>query len=78
MIERARAEATRYPGHAPTHALLGAARLLQLGSARRARMRSREAIWINPFDPDPHCNLVRATDDSAEIGREQKACAELK
>jgi tetratricopeptide (TPR) repeat protein len=76
-IEALEPQATRYPGHAPTHALLGAARLL-LGERSAARDALHEAIWINPFDPDPHCNLVRAADDSAEIGREQKACEALK
>jgi tetratricopeptide (TPR) repeat protein len=67
----------RYPGHAPSHALLGAARL-QLGQREAAREALDEAIWINPFDPDPHCNLARATDDSVQATREQRACDALR
>jgi tetratricopeptide (TPR) repeat protein len=66
-----------YPSHAPTHALLGSARLL-LGEREAARDQLREAIRINPFDPDPHCDLVRASDDPDEIERERRACAQLK
>ena len=39
-----------YPGHAPTHALLGSARLL-LGERAAAREALREAILINPSIP---------------------------
>jgi tetratricopeptide (TPR) repeat protein len=76
-IEALEPQASRYPGHAPTHALLGAAKL-QLGERADASAALREAIWINPFDPDPHCNLARASQDIGEVGREQKACAALK
>jgi hypothetical protein len=38
----------------------------------------REAILINPFDPDPHCDLVRASDDPTEVERERRACGQLK
>jgi len=67
----------RYPGHAPTHALIGAARLL-LGERAAAREALHEAILINPFDPNPHCDLARASDETAEIERERRACDELK
>jgi tetratricopeptide (TPR) repeat protein len=76
-IEALEPQAARYPGHAPTQALLGAARL-QLGERAQASAALHEAIWINPFDPDPHCNLARASDDAAEAGREQKACESLR
>jgi tetratricopeptide (TPR) repeat protein len=66
-----------YPAHAPTHALLGSARLL-LGEREAAREELREAILINPFDPDPHCDLVRASDDPTEVERERRACGQLK
>jgi tetratricopeptide (TPR) repeat protein len=67
----------RYPSHAPTHALIGAARL-RLGEREIARDSLREAIWINPFDPDPHCNLAQAVDDIGEAERERKACEALR
>ena len=76
-IEALEPQALRYPGHAPTQSLLGAARL-QLGERAAACAALHEAIWINPFDPDPHCNLARASDDSAEVSREQSACSALK
>jgi tetratricopeptide (TPR) repeat protein len=66
-----------YPSHAPARALLGAARLL-LGEREAARAELREAILINPFDPDPHCDLVRASDDPVEVERERRACGQLR
>jgi tetratricopeptide (TPR) repeat protein len=66
----------RYPGHAPTHAVLGAA-YVELGRLADARAPLREAIWINPFDPAPHCGLARAADDPAERQREAQACQRL-
>jgi tetratricopeptide (TPR) repeat protein len=76
--ERALApQAVRFPGHAPTHAVLGAARL-QLGKRVEAAESLREAIRINPFDPQPHCDLANATDDSAEAEREGAACSQLR
>ena len=67
----------RYPGHAPSHALLGRAQL-QLGERTAARRALNESIWINPFDPDPHCDLARASDTPSEREREQRACEALK
>jgi tetratricopeptide (TPR) repeat protein len=67
----------RYPGHAPTHAVLGAA-YVELGRLTEARAPLREAIWINPFDPAPHCGLARATDDPSERQREAQACQRLR
>jgi Flp pilus assembly protein TadD len=67
----------RYPEHAPTRALLGAARLA-LGDREGAREHLREALRINPFDPRPHCDLATATDDEAERNREESFCRELR
>lgn len=67
----------RYPDHAPGHAVLGAAEL-KLGHRELAARALRESIFINPFDPSPHCNLAKATDDAAERERETRACATLK
>jgi tetratricopeptide (TPR) repeat protein len=66
-----------YPGHAPAHALLGAARV-QLGERQKAVAPLREAIWINPFDPGPHCDLARASDEPSVVEREQNACSALR
>jgi tetratricopeptide (TPR) repeat protein len=67
----------RHPGHAPAQALLGRAQLL-LGDHAAARASLREAIWINPFDPDPHCDLVQASDDEREREAERSACESLR
>jgi tetratricopeptide (TPR) repeat protein len=67
----------RYPGHAPSHALLGRAQL-QLGERSAAQRSLTESIWINPFDPDPHCDLARASDTPSERERESRACDALK
>jgi tetratricopeptide (TPR) repeat protein len=67
----------RYPDHAPTWAISGAA-WLALGDRARARDALREAIRINPFDPDPHCDLAEATDDAAERTLEQSSCRQLR
>jgi tetratricopeptide (TPR) repeat protein len=69
-------QAKRYPTHAPTQSLLGAAQL-RAGNRAGARAALREALLINPFDPDPHCDLAQATDDEAEARREREACKAL-
>jgi Flp pilus assembly protein TadD len=63
----------RHPGHAPSHALLGRAQL-QLGERTAAQRALHESIWINPFDPDPHCDLARASDTPSE----REPCEALK
>lgn len=67
----------RYPSHAPTYAVLGAARL-RSGDRAGAATVLREAIRINPFDPDPHCNLADASAEAREVERERRVCAELR
>jgi len=67
----------RHPDHAPTQAVLGAARLA-LGERDAARTALREALWLNPFDPAPHCDLAEATDVPAERERERAACRLLR
>lgn len=69
--------ARRYPDHAPSHAVLGAAQL-KLGNTQQAVKSLRESLFINPFDPAPHCDLARATDDAHERDRESRACRLLK
>jgi tetratricopeptide (TPR) repeat protein len=65
------------PDHAPTWSTLSAA-LQASGSDARALEAAHEALWLNPFDPQPHCVLaaVGATDD--ERTREQATCRELR
>lgn len=65
-----------YPDYAPAHAVLGAA-LLALGRPDEARPALRDALWINPFDPSPHCDLYTAAADDAERRREGDACHKL-
>jgi tetratricopeptide (TPR) repeat protein len=67
----------RYPEHAPTYAVRGAA-LFELGRTVEARAALLEAIRINPFDPDPHCRLQRIADDPKTASDEQTACALLR
>jgi len=68
---------TLRPDHAPTWSTLSAA-LQASGSDARALEAAHEALWLNPFDPQPHCVLadVGATDD--ERTREQATCRDLR
>lgn len=66
----------RYPDHAPSQAMLGAARLAT-GDRQGAINALREAIYINPFDPQPHCDLVQASDQESERQRELATCEAL-
>ncbi len=67
----------RYPEHAPTHAVCGAA-LLALGREVEARSELFEAVRINPFDPEPHCALARIPGDDEATRIERSACAVLR
>jgi tetratricopeptide (TPR) repeat protein len=66
----------RYPEHAPTHAVRGAA-LFELGRSQEAHAALLEAIRINPFDPDPHCRLARIGKNAEETRIERAACDAL-
>lgn len=72
-LERARED---YADHAPTWAVSGAA-WLALGEEELARDALRRALHINPFDPQPHCDLARASGDESERGRERAMCDRL-
>ena len=72
-LERAR---ERYPDHAPTWAVSGSA-WLATGDLPRARDALREAIRINPFDPQPHCDLAEAAEAEAERAVERQSCRDL-
>ena len=67
---------SRYPEHAPTHAVRGAA-LHELGRLPEARSALLEAVRINPFDPDPHCRLSRIVEEPDAAATEQRACNTL-
>ncbi len=62
-----------HPQHAPLQALRGAS-LIALARREEAREPLHEAIRLNPFDPDPHCQLARLAPSEAERVREQSAC----
>jgi Flp pilus assembly protein TadD len=66
----------RYPEHAPVHVYLGAARV-RTGDLVRARVSLHEALRLNPFDPQPHCDLAVAAEGEAERARESAACRSL-
>lgn len=76
-IEALEPQIELYPSHGPTYAVLGSARL-RAGKREAAATALREALRINPFDPQPHCDLAEATDDPAEVAREKQACDELR
>ena len=65
-----------YPEHAPTRAALGRA-LLATGDLPGARTELREALRLNPFDPEPHCGLAQASDNDVERSRETTFCRQL-
>lgn len=69
--------ATLYPDQAAVHAMLGAARL-RLGDRAGAALALRDAILINPFDPQPQCDLARSTDEPHVRSRSQSACDKLR
>lgn len=53
----------RNPDYAPARAMMSRA-LLSSGSRDRAAAEALEAIWLNPFDPAPHCVLAEAGEES--------------
>lgn len=65
-----------HPHHAPLYVLKGQA-LLLLGKTGESASALRESIRQNPFDPTPHCSLVKASDNERERGLEQNKCARL-
>ena len=65
-----------HPQHAPLAALRGAA-LIGLDRGAEALEPLREAIRLNPFDPEPHCLLAKLEATAEERAREQRACALL-
>ena len=62
-----------HPQHAPLHTLRGAS-LIALSRASEALSPLVEAIRLNPFDPEPHCQLARFGANDAERAREDAAC----
>ncbi|MCA9581198.1 MAG: tetratricopeptide repeat protein [Myxococcales bacterium] len=65
-----------YPNYAPVRGLLGRA-LSELGKPAEARVELMESLWLNPFDPAPHCTLARLLKDPELHRRESIACQAL-
>lgn len=63
------------PEHEPLLALVARASA-SLGHRDEARRHAWEAIWINPFDPMPHCALAEVETDGAVAERERRGCRE--
>jgi Flp pilus assembly protein TadD len=51
-----------HPVHAPLLALLSAS-ASATGQSALARETALESIWLNPFDPEPHCALASVAED---------------
>jgi tetratricopeptide (TPR) repeat protein len=66
----------RFPDHEPLWSTLGTA-LLARGERERARTASLEALWLNPFDPQPHCDLAQVAAGDDERVREERNCRDL-
>lgn len=66
----------RYPEHAPTWSVSGSA-WRQLGEVAEARGALVEALRLNPFDPQPHCDLAEIATTDEERRRERDACRQL-
>jgi tetratricopeptide (TPR) repeat protein len=66
-----------WPDHEPIWSVLASARLAR-GEMELAREAAREAIRLNPFDPQPHCDLAQVASDEAERAREQTLCRDLR
>ena len=49
-----------------------------LGNDVRARKALQEAVWINPFDPSPHCHLAKLAESDRDRRREASACSQLR
>ena len=66
----------RYPDHAPTWALSGTAYRM-LGRVEDARRALAEALRLNPFDPQPHCDLAEVAPTEPVRRREASFCRSL-
>lgn len=66
----------RWPDHEPLWSVLGSARLAR-GEREAARAASLEAIRLNPFDPQPHCDLAQVAANEDERARENALCRDL-
>lgn len=65
-----------HPHHAPLWALKGHA-LLGLGKLELSAQALEESIRQNPFDPAPHCDLVQAEKNAADVAIERTNCGLL-
>ncbi len=75
-IEVLRPLLERWPDHAPLWSVLGSAHLNR-GEREAAIEASREALFLNPFDPQPHCDLAQASSNEEEQAREHGLCRDL-
>lgn len=66
----------RWPDHAPLWSVLGSAHLAR-GEREAAREASIEALRLNPFDPQPHCDLAQVAESERERTRETAMCRDL-
>ncbi|AKF06228.1 peptidase MA family metallohydrolase [Sandaracinus amylolyticus] len=66
----------RWPDHEPLWAVLGSAHLAR-GEHEQARAASLEALRLNPFDPQPHCDLAQVATSESERTRENGMCRDL-
>lgn len=64
-----------HPEHAPLLALL-AVSAAGCGRFDLAREAALESIWLNPFDPEPHCALAGAANDPEIAALAAAACGE--
>lgn len=64
---------SEHPEHAPLLALLSAAAAAS-GQVALARETAIESIWLNPFDPEPHCALAQVAEDPVLAEIASAAC----
>jgi thioredoxin-like negative regulator of GroEL len=67
----------RWPDHEPLWSVLASAHVAR-GQNALAREAAREAIRLNPFDPQPHCDLAQVSEAEGERAREQALCRDLR
>lgn len=64
-----------HPDHAPLLALLAASAAAG-GQSTLAREAALESIWLNPFDPEPHCALAAVAEDAALAALASAECGD--
>lgn len=64
-----------HPDHAPLLALLSAS-AAATGQSALARETALESIWLNPFDPEPHCALASVAEEPSLAELASAQCGE--